>query len=108
LPFSPSPLITVMAVAAPFAVPWFILAGLLGLFRAETIARPWRMLFWTAIAWLSAGSVGLVTRTLLLQRPLLPAFAEVALGINAAMLLGWHLIVSLVTARSLRPSASTP
>jgi hypothetical protein len=99
MPLGPSPVITVLAVAAPFAVPWFILAGLLGLFRAETIAHLGRTLFWTTIAWPSAGSVGLVTRAMLLQRPLLPAFAEAALGINGAMLLGWHLIISLAAAQ---------
>ncbi len=102
-----NPALTVLAVAAPFAVPWFALAALLGVFRAETIAHTGPALFWTAIAWLCAGSMGLVARSMILQRPLLPTFAAVALGVNAALLLAWHAGVSAlaqwVSKRSVKP-----
>lgn len=87
MPLGSSPILTVLSVAAPFAVPWFILASLLGDYRAETVADPAQALFWTAIAWLSAGSIGLVARAIILQRPMLPLFAVTALGINGAMLM---------------------
>jgi len=89
----PNPVLTVLVVATPFAVPWFILAGLMSVYRSETMAHAGRTLFWTIIAWLSAGSIGLVARSLILQRPMLPMFAAAVLGINAALLLGWHLTV---------------
>jgi hypothetical protein len=94
-----SPLLTVLRVAAPFAVPWFILAWVLDAFQPSTIRQPRRMLFATAFAWLCGGSIGLVARTMILQRPLLPAFAAAALGINGALLLGWRGAFSLVAAR---------
>ena len=96
----PSPVLTVLTVAAPFAVPWFILAWVLEAFRPETIRQPRRMLFNTAFAWLSGGSIGLVARTMILQRPLLPAFAAAVMGINGVLLLGWRFIFSLVAARA--------
>src|SRR3972149_9952595 len=74
-----NPVLTVLTVAAPFAVPWFILAGLMSVYRAETMAHAGRTLFWTIIAWLSAGSIGLVVRSMILQRPMLPLFAAAAL-----------------------------
>ena len=91
-----NPALTVLAVAAPFAAPWFVLAALLGVFRVETIARIEQTLFWTILAWLSAGSIGLVARSMILQRPMLPMFAAAVLGINAALLLAWHVGVSVV------------
>jgi hypothetical protein len=95
-----SPLLTVLTVAAPFAVPWFILAWVLDAFQPSTIRQPRRMLFATAFAWLCGGSIGLVARTMILQRPLLPAFAAAALGINGVLLLGWRGVFSLVAARA--------
>jgi hypothetical protein len=100
-----SPILTVLAVAAPFAVPWFALAALLGLYRDDIITRPVRMTFWTAVVWVSAGSIGLVIRTLLLDRPLVPQFAAAVLGINAALLLAWRLIASFVLPRLSRRQA---
>lgn len=91
-----NPALTDLAVVAPFAAPWFVLAALLGVFRVETIARIEQTLFWTIIAWLSAGSIGLVARSMILQRPMLPMFAAAVLGIHAALLLAWHVGVSVV------------
>jgi len=58
------------------------------------------MVFATAFAWLCGGSIGLVARTMILQRPLLPAFAAAVLGINGILLLSWRFIYSLVVARA--------
>ena len=58
------------------------------------------MIFTTAFAWLCGGSIGLVARTMIFQRPLLPAFAAAVLGINGSLLLGWRFIYSLIAARS--------
>ena len=95
-----SPILTVLAVAAPLAVPWLILAWVLEAFQPDTIRQPRRMLFTTAFAWLCGGSIGLVARTMILQRPLLPTFAAAALGINGVLLLGWRFVVSLFAARA--------
>ena len=92
----PNPVLTVLTVAAPFAVPWFIVAWAFGTFRPDVIRRVGHMLLQTAAAWLCAGCIGLVARAILLQRPLLPMFAIAVLGINGALLLGWRLIVSLI------------
>jgi uncharacterized membrane protein YeaQ/YmgE (transglycosylase-associated protein family) len=99
LPLGSSPVLTVLSVAAPFAIPWFIMAALLGIYRSETIAHPARMLSWTVITWLSGGCIGLIARAMILQRAVIPVFAEVTLGINGALLLGWRLIFSLVSTR---------
>jgi len=93
-----SPILTAMEVAAPFAMPWFIMAALLGAFRGGTITHPGRMLLTTFAAWVIAGPIGLVVRTLLLQRAQLLSFAAVALGVNGALLLVWRGAFSLIAA----------
>jgi hypothetical protein len=99
LPLDTSPILTVVVIAAPFAVPWFVAAWLMGVYRGDLARRPIPLLTRTAIAWLVAGPIGLLLRAVLLQRAILIPFAMTAIGINAALLLGWHLIYSLVAMR---------
>lgn len=87
-----NPALTVLTVAAP----WFIVACAFGAFRPDVIRRAGDMLLRTVAAWSCAGCIGLVVRSLILQRPMLPMFALAVLGINGALLLGWRLIVSLI------------
>jgi hypothetical protein len=99
LPLGTSPVITILQVAAPFAVPWFLVAALLGAFRTGIVARPKRMLLTTAVAWIIAGSIGLAARWLILGRAPIVAFAAAALGINGALLLAWRGAFSFIAAR---------
>ncbi len=95
----PFPIFSVIEIAAPFAVSWFILAWLWGAFRADALYHPAQMLSRVFIAWLSGGCIGLVARTIILDRPLDPDFAPAALGIVGALLLGWRLVASIVATR---------
>ncbi len=94
-----SPIVTALAVAAPFAMSWFIVAALIGAFRPDVISQPGRMLARTIVAWLMAGSIGLVVRAAILQREVALPFAMATLGVVAALLLGWRLAFSLVARR---------
>ena len=93
------PVITVLTIMAPFAAPWFAIAGLLGVYRIRTLARPKQMLMATALAWLLAGLIGLVMRAALLQRAIVLPFAAAALGIIGALLIAWHGFFSVVYSR---------
>jgi len=99
MPLGTSPVITVLAISAPFAAPWFIVAPSLGVFRYNTLARPKRMLLATTVAWLIAGSVGLLVRAAILQRAIVLPFAVTALTIVGALLLVWHGLLSIVLSR---------
>jgi hypothetical protein len=89
LPLGASPLLTVFIIAAPFAAPWYVIAALTGAFR---VIEPKRALLRATIAWPIAGAIGLLLRGVMLQRPIPLAFALVALGVNAALLLAWRLV----------------
>jgi DMSO/TMAO reductase YedYZ heme-binding membrane subunit len=93
------PVATILAVSAPFAVPWFVIAALIGVFRTSTLAHPKRMLSRTGLAWLLAGCIGLLARAALLQRAIVLPFVVTALGIIGALLITWHALLSTVYSR---------
>lgn len=100
-----SPIVTALAVAAPFAMSWFVVAALIGAFRPEVMPRPGQMLARTIVAWLIAGPIGLVVRAAVLRREIALPFAVATLGIVAALLLGWRLAFSLTLRRWIRTHA---
>ncbi len=96
-----------LASVAPFAIPWFVVAPLFGVFRSYTARRPAQMLLRTALAWSIAGTIGLVVRAALLQRSIAVTFAIVALGVNGVLLVGWRLVFSLVAARQVGQASTS-
>jgi hypothetical protein len=100
LPFGDNPVLTVLLVAAPFALAWYALAWLAGVYRADGLDRPLEQARRTALAWLAAGGVGLVLRAMLNgQATIIVSFAQVALSLNLALFLAWHLAFSMLAAR---------
>ena len=73
-----------------FAVAWYAVAPWVGGFSVAALSRPlwaWRH---TGLAWLLAGSVALVARTVIFDRPLEAGFAWVALLVTGTMLMAWR------------------
>lgn len=99
MPLGDQPVVTILTVSVPFAVPWFVFAVLIGVFRASTLAHPKRMLSRTGLAWLLAGCIGLLARAALLQRAIVLPFAVTALAIIGALLITWHGLLSAVYSR---------
>ena len=93
------PVVTALAIMAPFAAPLFAVATLLGVYRTRTLAHPKHVLWTTALAWLLAGPIGLVLRAALLQRAVVLPFAAAALGIIGALLIAWHSLFSMAYSR---------
>lgn len=99
MPLGDLPVLTILTVFARFAVPWFVIAALIGVFRTGTLAHPKRMLSRTGLAWLLAGCIGLLARAALLQRAIVLPFAVTALAIIGAPLITWHSLLSVVYSR---------
>ena len=74
----------------PFLLPWLVTAGVAGLYRRRTDVGPSSVIKPVLIAWLPAWAAGLALRSLVWGRAFSPAFAIVALLVNAALLLGWR------------------
>ena len=85
--------------ALPFAAVWFLLSPWLGAFRASTLtsarASAWRV----PLIWLVCGVVAVVLRVWLTDRTFQLTFALVAIGVQAVMLFGWRVALSLVSRR---------
>lgn len=84
-----------------FAVAWYAVAPWVGGFSLSAMSQPlwaWRH---TGLAWLFAGPVALVARTIIFDRPLDGGFAWVALLITGALLMVWR------TVYAFRPEGSS-
>ena len=85
--------------ALPFAAVWFALSPWLGAFRTSTLtsarASAWRI----PLIWLLCGVIAVVLRVWLTDRTFQLTFALVAIGVQAVMLLGWRVPLSLVSRR---------
>ena len=85
--------------ALPFVAVWFALSPWLGAFRTATLtsarASAWRI----PLIWLLCGVIAVVLRVWLTDRTFQLTFALVAIGVQAVMLLGWRVALSLVSRR---------
>ncbi len=85
----------------PFAGVWLLASPWLGAFRASTLTRlrlaVWRVPF----IWLGCGIVAVMLRVWLTDRTFSWTFTVVSIGLVAAMLLAWRLLL-LLAARRIR------
>ncbi len=75
-----------------FAVAWYAVAPWVGGFSLQAMSQPlwaWRH---TGLAWLLAGPVALVARTVIFDRPLDGSFALVTLLVTGALLMVWRTV----------------
>lgn len=80
----------VLVTAAPFWAGWLLVAPLLGALRPEILNGVGRAAGRTALAWLVAGPTGLLLRSLMLGRGIVPSFAVVAMTVNLLLLIAWR------------------
>ncbi len=88
---------SVVAIAAPFIVGWFIVAPFLGAFGRRASAattRPIPLLPRTALSWVVAWPVALLLRAAVFHGDITAAFAIVAFIFNTLFLLGWRGVAS--------------
>lgn len=87
----------IAVTAAPFIIGWFVAAPFLGAFGRRGSAattRPRVLLGHTCAAWVAAWILALLLRRLVFGGGITPAFALVALLVNALFLLLWRGVVS--------------
>ena len=90
--------------ALPFAAVWFALSPWLGAFRASTLTSVRTSAWRVPLIWLVCGVIAVVLRVWLTDRTFQLTFALVAIGVQAVMLFGWRVALSLLSRRIL----STP
>jgi hypothetical protein len=89
----------VALTALPFALGWFIVAPLLGAFRARATATPGAMLRRTELAWLCAWPATLLLRWAFTQKVPPWSFAAIILLANALFLGAWRTLFAWILAR---------
>ncbi len=88
---SPADLFSVVEIAAPFAVAWYVIAPFAGLYRPEIAQTPAAALTRTPAAWLAALPLGILGR-MLLRREDVPAitFWVITFVTVLLILLAWR------------------
>ena len=98
-----SPSRALLRTALPFAIAWCVISPWLGAYRASTLynlrTTAWRI----PLIWLLCGLVALFARALLTDRPLVLAFAIVAIAVQGVLLVSWRGVFMLVTHWLSRP-----
>jgi len=82
----------------PFAVSWLVVGGLTGMLKPNVAGHPAtgaRFL----VAYLVAGVVALVARSIIFDRTLFNAFFVIALVGNGILLFGWRALAGIVLSR---------
>jgi hypothetical protein len=90
---------SVLQVAAPFAIGWFVVSPFVGAFRKRITSQPRKMSLRTALAWLLAWPIGLLLRGILDKEIPPVSFAIVTLIINTIFLQLWRVPFAWVTRR---------
>ena len=92
-----------LRTALPFAIIWCAISPWLGAYRASTLynlrTTAWRI----PLIWLLCGLVALFARALLTDRPLMLAFAIVAIAVQGVLLVIWRGVFMMVTHWLSRP-----
>ena len=91
-----NPILGLLPTVGAFALPWVVTGWWLGAFRDGETLTVRTLLGRTLNAWLVTVFLGLLLRSLLLQRAVIPTlFAIAALGFGGAFLLGWRMLFLL-------------
>ena len=89
--------------ALPFAIVWFASSPWLGAYRSSTLYNPRTTAWKIPLIWLLCGLVALFARALLTDRPLVLAFAIVAIAVQGVLLVSWRGVFMMVTHWLSRP-----
>lgn len=81
----------------PFALAWALVGVPVGAFAPSTLRSVRRTAQRVPPAWLAAGVLGLVARSLFFERPFILSFALVAVGVLMAMLTLWRLALAALS-----------
>lgn len=92
-----------LQTAAPFLAAWAIVAPLVGAYDARHTARPRGAVLRALLAWAVADPLGVLLRSLILQRPVQLSFILVAFVSNSLILSLWRLVYARFLAR--RPAS---
>lgn len=96
-------IINVLPTLLPFVLIWFLVAIPMGVLRPNVYRVVPLAIIRTLAAWIIAGPIAIYVRALLLSRTAIPwQFVVVTMGLNAVLLLTWHMSFAWWLRRSSR------
>lgn len=99
----PNLIINVLPTLLPFGLIWFLIAIPIGVLRPNVYRVVRLTTIRTLAAWIIAGPIAIYVRALLLGRAAVPwQFVAVTMGLNAVLLLTWHMFFAWWLRRSSR------
>ena len=99
----PNLIINVLPTLLPFVLIWFLVAIPMGVLRPRVYHVVPLAIIRTLAAWIVAGPIAIFVRALLLSRTAIPwQFVVVTMGLNAVLLLTWHMFFAWWLRRSSR------
>ncbi len=78
----------------PFGLSWLFISPWLGAFRKSTIAEPKKAWWRVPLIWLVCGTIAVLVRDLLFDRPFVWSFFLVSVSVQGALLEVWRLSFS--------------
>jgi len=94
-------IINVLPTLLPFVLIWFLVAIPMGVLRPNVYRVVPLTIIRTLAAWIIAGPIAIYVRALLLSRTAIPwQFVVVTMGLNAVLLLTWHVFFAWWLRRS--------
>jgi len=99
----PNLIINALPTLLPFVLIWFLIAIPIGVLRPNEYRVMRLTTIRTLAAWIIAGPIAIYVRALLLGRTAVPwQFVAVTMGLNAVLLLTWHMFFAWWLRRSSR------
>ena len=87
------PVLSLLVLAAEFALPWIVAGWLLGAFPRRAFPGRGAVLARSLNAWLVAAPLGLLLRAFVVGRAVIPTlFMVVTIGLGGIFVIGWRLI----------------
>ena len=78
--------------ALPFSIAWFVISPWLGGYSTSTLYNLRKTIETIPVIWLVVGIVAFLARAILTDRPLILAFAIIAIAVQGIALVGWRCV----------------
>ncbi|MCB0115959.1 MAG: DUF3054 domain-containing protein, partial [Caldilineaceae bacterium] len=85
-------LINVARIATPFLIGWFVVAFVVGAYRADLLTSPASMMARAAAAWIVGDLLAFAIRSFVFQNNVTLPFALTSVAFTGLFLLGWRAV----------------
>ena len=85
--------------ALPFLICWFVISPWLGSYKMSTLYRFKQTIWRISLTWILCGSIAMIARFVLTDRPLVMNFIVVSIAVQGLALIAWRVMFMAITLR---------